>query len=76
MPSVFLRQTLYSQNSLLVLAPISRQDELYGLCGAFNGDVADDFTTSDGAVTTDMAEFTTSYQVGLCGCSVCMRGRG
>ncbi|XP_037804057.1 mucin-6-like [Penaeus monodon] len=55
--------TLYSQNSLLVLAPISRQDELYGLCGAFNGDVADDFTTSDGAVTTDTAEFTTSYQI-------------
>lgn len=57
-------QTLYSQNSLILLAPISSQGDLYGLCGAFNGDGTDDFTTSDGTVTTDQTEFTTSYQVG------------
>lgn len=55
--------TLYSQNSLLVLASTSRQDELYGLCGAFDGDGTNDFTTSDGVVTTDTAEFTQSYQI-------------
>lgn len=70
MHSDSLRQTLYSQNSLLVLASTSRQDELYGLCGAFDGDGTNDFTTSDGVVTTDTAEFTQSYQVGLCGCRV------
>ncbi|XP_042885414.1 uncharacterized protein LOC122261705 [Penaeus japonicus] len=55
--------TLYSQNTLILLAPISSQGDLYGLCGAFNGDGTDDFTTSDGTVTTDQTEFTTSYQI-------------
>ncbi|XP_037793189.1 uncharacterized protein LOC119588622 [Penaeus monodon] len=55
--------TLYTDNSLLIMAPVSKFEELGGLCGEFNGDPADDLTLRDGTVTTDGNAFVTDWKM-------------
>jgi len=55
--------TLYNGDTLLTFAPLSQQDQLGGICGAFNQDGTDDLTTSDGSITTDTDAFAQSWQV-------------
>ncbi|ROT83116.1 hypothetical protein C7M84_023709 [Penaeus vannamei] len=55
--------TLYTDNSLLILAPTSKYEELGGLCGEYNGDPSDDLTIRDGTVTTDSAAFVTDWKM-------------
>jgi len=55
--------TLYNGNTLLTFAPLSQQDQLGGMCGAYNQDGTDDLTTSDGSITTDTDAFAQSWQV-------------
>ncbi|XP_042855638.1 uncharacterized protein LOC122242429 [Penaeus japonicus] len=54
--------TLYTDDTLLIFAPVSKFDELGGLCGEYNGDPADDLTIRDETVTTDAAAFVTDWK--------------
>jgi len=53
--------TMYTDNSLLILAPQSMYNELEGLCGEYNGDSSDDLIMSTGQTTTDTDIFAQSW---------------